>query len=279
MIGYAGCLIQALCPLYDYGHTLDVLKITGPAGCGKTQLCLQLSIIAALPIESGGLNTNVLYLDSESTFSATRLLEIAANRFPEHLTGENSMNTLSKRILVYTINNYDSLTASLDKIEETLIRGKVGLIVLDSVASVIRAEFHGDDSVKLSTGVSRLAATLKYLADTFRIPVIVTNQITHASVPYQDILHDPTLSEGQESLQATAALGLTWSHSVNIRIILQYWREDVKTFTIAKSPYTANVTYPYTIKREGIVIETDLQGMTVYYVCNTIYLFVFSVVL
>ena len=62
---------------------------------------------------------------------------------------------------------------SLDKMEETLIRGRIGLIVLDSVASVIRAEFHGDgeDSSKLSTGLSRIAATLKYLADAFRIPV------------------------------------------------------------------------------------------------------------
>ena len=33
---------------------------------------------------------------------------------------------------------------SLDKMEQTLIRVRIGLIVLDSVASVIRAEFHGD---------------------------------------------------------------------------------------------------------------------------------------
>ena len=57
--------------------------------------------------------------------------------------------------------------------EDTLIRGRIGLIVLDSVASVIRAEFHGEGegASKLSSGLSRIAATLKYLADTFRIPV------------------------------------------------------------------------------------------------------------
>ena len=57
--------------------------------------------------------------------------------------------------------------------EETLIRDRIGLIVLDSVASVIRAEFHGDSEEysKLSSGLSRVAAALKYLADTFRIPV------------------------------------------------------------------------------------------------------------
>ena len=58
--------------------------------------------------------------------------------------------------------------------EERLIRDKVGLIVLDSVASVIRAEFHGggeEESGKLSAALTQLAATLKFIADTFKIPV------------------------------------------------------------------------------------------------------------
>ena len=61
----------------------------------------------------------------------------------------------------------------MENLEETIIRDKIGVIVLDSVASVIRAEFHGegDDNIKSSAGLSRLAATLMYLADTFRIPV------------------------------------------------------------------------------------------------------------
>ena len=40
-----------------------------------------------------------------------RLLEIAANRFPEYLSGQVSMNTFSERILIHHINNYDSLTS------------------------------------------------------------------------------------------------------------------------------------------------------------------------
>ena len=60
----------------------------------------------------------------------------------------------------------------------------------------------------------------------------MTNQITHASVPFEDPFYEPSLTEGQDNLQATAALGLTWAHSVNIRIILQYWREDVRTVSL-----------------------------------------------
>lgn len=48
------------------------LQITGPAGCGKTQFCIMLSILATLPLNKGGLESNVIYIDTEAAFSATR---------------------------------------------------------------------------------------------------------------------------------------------------------------------------------------------------------------
>jgi len=48
------------------------MQIAGPAGCGKTQFCIMLSVLATLPQDKGGLDANVIYIDTEAAFSATR---------------------------------------------------------------------------------------------------------------------------------------------------------------------------------------------------------------
>jgi len=56
----------------------------GPAGVGKTQLCLTLTAVAGLARSLGGLGegTGVLYFDTEGKFSAQRLVEIAQVQSP-----------------------------------------------------------------------------------------------------------------------------------------------------------------------------------------------------
>ncbi len=48
-------------------------QIAGPAGCGKTQFCIMLSMLATLPQDRGRLAASVIYIDTEAAFSATRL--------------------------------------------------------------------------------------------------------------------------------------------------------------------------------------------------------------
>ena len=58
---------------YTYSHTLpSLLQIAGPPGCGKTQFCMTLSVLATLPLAAGGCGGNVLYIDTEGAFSAKR---------------------------------------------------------------------------------------------------------------------------------------------------------------------------------------------------------------
>ena len=56
-------------PLFFF---LSVPQVVGPPGCGKTQFCMLLSVVAALPISAGGRGAHVLYIDTEAAFSAER---------------------------------------------------------------------------------------------------------------------------------------------------------------------------------------------------------------
>lgn len=57
----------------------SLTEVVGPAGVGKSQLCLTMCACAGLPEALGGLGegTGVLFLDTEQKFSPHRLQEIA----------------------------------------------------------------------------------------------------------------------------------------------------------------------------------------------------------
>ncbi|ERE74198.1 putative DNA repair protein RAD51-like protein [Cricetulus griseus] len=54
-----------------------------------------------------------------------------------------------------------------------------------------------------------------------------------------------------------AALGNSWSHCVNTRLILQYLDSERRQILIAKSPLAAFTSFIYTIKGEGLVLQVD----------------------
>ena len=70
--------------------------------------------------------------------------------------------------------NKCSYSYRLENLEEDLIKKKVKLIVIDSMASLIRKEFDshlGKNLVERTQLLSKEAALLKYIAESFKIPV------------------------------------------------------------------------------------------------------------
>ncbi|XP_021797600.1 DNA repair protein RAD51 homolog 2 isoform X2 [Papio anubis] len=254
--------------------------ITGPPGCGKTQFCIMMSILATLPTNMGGLEGAVVYIDTESAFSAERLVEIAESRFPRYFNTEEKLLLTSSKVHLYRELTCDEVLQRIESLEEEIISKGIKLVIIDSVASVVRKEFDTQLQGNLKERnkfLAREACSLKYLAEEFSIPliflsdarypsllpddwallahqgavavlvsmragrktamekhtqsfVILTNQITtHLSgaLASQADLVSPTddlsLSEGTSGSSCViAALGNTWSHSVNTRLILQY---------------------------------------------------------
>jgi len=77
-LGGGGRLPTTLCGLDEaLGGGIPMGKLTevvGPSGIGKTQFCLKLALLAALPEYCGGLDGRVVYIDTESKFSSRRWL-------------------------------------------------------------------------------------------------------------------------------------------------------------------------------------------------------------
>ncbi|XP_078452191.1 DNA repair protein RAD51 homolog 2 isoform X1 [Lampetra planeri] len=245
----------------------SITEVAGPSGCGKTQFCMMLSALATLPASLGGLDGGVIYIDTESAFSAERLVEIARSRHPEHFCTDEHVIAMTNRVHVYRELTTQSVLSRLESLEEELIAKRVRLLVLDSVASVLRKEI----DLRFLAGVaersellSHQAALLKYLAQEFSLPVVLTNQIT---TRFKGRSGSHAVNEAGEKEMSgdgyvTAALGNTWSHCVNTRLILQYLDARRRQILIAKSPLASFSGFVYSIQGSGLVLEDAADAPT-----------------
>ncbi|GAB1600694.1 DNA repair protein RAD51 homolog 2-like [Argonauta hians] len=234
----------------------SITELAGPAGCGKTQFCMMLSFLATLPVEMKGMSGSVIYIDTESTFSACRLVEIARNKYPEYFKNEEQIKNLAENVLVDFHQTCDSLINRLQELEMDIISRKVKLLVVDSIASLVRKEYGGQleyNMAERANFLTKTAAILKDISESFQIPVIITNQITtKMATPQTDIR-----AGFPNGMYTTVALGNTWSHSVNTRLIVEYVDSVLKQVMVAKSPIAPFTSFYYTIQPEGIVQEKD----------------------
>lgn len=199
-----------------------ITELVGQAGAGKTQLCKQLAASAQLPVLHGGMGGSVVYIDTEKKFSAARLVEIATARWPERFATPDAVEALTRGVVLYTPTSGAELLARLDGLEAVIIERGAKLVIVDSIAALMRSEFGREKLVERQALLGAQASKLKQLAEAFRIPIVVTNQVTMARAPENAFgVAPPPLDGGASDAQMAAALGTKWAHDVNTRLSLE----------------------------------------------------------
>ena len=213
--------------------TGSITELVGPAGAGKTQFCLTLAVAAAAPTSVGGLDSGVVFVDTEQKFSGARVAEIAANAFPSvygvssddapQIAAEKAtaLRSLTEKILVLTPSTLSETLQRLSGLEEALIDHAVRLLVVDSVAALARAEF-GTGRGQLARRqelLGQIASVLKQQAERLHMAALVTNQVTTRVRSADE--DAGAADDGGGAGSATAALGVKWAHCVNTRLVLE----------------------------------------------------------
>ena len=190
--------------------TGEITEISGEFASGKTQLCFQLSVNVQLPEEKGGLNGSVYYVDTEGSFSPTRVAQIA------ELNGLTPKEFL-KNIAVERTYNSDHLMYLILNVEKIIKERNVKLFIIDSIASHFRAEYIGDEKlVARQQAIMKLAETLKKIVETYELAVVVTNQVI------------ATFDESLFDKSPHPALGFAWAHRPHQRILLRKGRGQAR---------------------------------------------------
>jgi RAD51-like protein 1 len=249
----------------------SVTEVVGPAGAGKTQLCLAACAAAcAGSLSAGG---TALYIDSEHKFSGERLAQLAAARFPGAFGAPAAAAALLERVLVRRVGSSEELTELLENLQSAVIDFRVELIVLDSITAAARGAGGGAANGGAAAGerqraLGRQASRLKFLAESFSIPVLVVNQV---AATFGGGGGGGGFASGGDG--ATAALGAAWAHAVNTRLVMAAARapdrRPLRTLTVAKSPSAPETSLAYEVTAagpvwlEGVAVPAPAAGAVV----------------
>ncbi len=152
---------EVLDGLLDGGWEKDIINtIYGPAGSGKTLLCL----IAAVNIALSG--KKVVYVDTEGGFSVERLKQVAVD-----------YEKVLENIVFLRPVNFKEQKNAFEKLKD-LVNDKVGLVVVDTVSMLYRLEMgKTDDVYDINKELGQQLGFLNEIARKKNIPVLITNQV------------------------------------------------------------------------------------------------------
>ena len=145
--------------LLEGGYERDVLTtIYGPAGSGKTNLCL-----VCLASHAG---KKIVYIDTEGSFSVSRLKQLT-----------DDYEKVLDNVIVLKPTDFDEQRKVFEKLK-SIVSNKVGLIIVDSIAMLYRLEVgKTKEAQKVNRELGVQLATLIQVSRKHKIPVLLTNQV------------------------------------------------------------------------------------------------------
>jgi DNA repair protein RadA len=214
-------------------ETQAITEFIGEFGTGKTQLCMKCCIMTQLPLQQGGLNGKVLFLDSEGTFSPQRIHQIAQAMSIDP-------DKVLEGVFVARTYNSDHQILTIDHAFKLCKEENIKLIVVDSVLSHFRSEYIGREN--LSERQQKLNAHLHKLtriAQALNLAVILTNQV---QANPQAFFGDPIRPAGGNIL----------AHASTHRIMLKKASSNLRCARIIDSPCLPESETYFAITEKGI---------------------------
>jgi len=192
----------------DGGYESDIITtLYGPAGSGKTNLCL----LAAANLAKQG--KKVIFIDTEASFSADRLKQIADE-------------SVMKNIFLLKATKFYEQVQIFNKLLAR-VNNNIGLIIVDSMVMLYRLEIsiakadEREGTVKiLNMAMAKQLRILTEIARKKDIPVMITDQV------YSDFLSNERVQELKEK-----GIDINEEKAKNVRMVggdlLKYWSKCI----------------------------------------------------
>ncbi|MDO8517098.1 MAG: DNA repair and recombination protein RadB [Nanoarchaeota archaeon] len=163
------------------GYETDIITtIYGPAGCGKTNLCM---MVVASQAKKGN---KIIYIDTEGGFSIERMKQLLEKNNEE-------LEKVLQNILLLKPISFAEQEEAFETLLKNVKKGDVSLIIVDSMVMLYRLELgdaiqSGEDE-KIKEVNRKLAYQLRELNEIARrqsIPIIITNQVYSEFISSKD---------------------------------------------------------------------------------------------
>ena len=120
----------------------SIVEFFGPARGGKTQWVSQLAVTAQLPLEKGGLEGRVLWLDTESSFKPW---VIRSQAIRHGLDPDITLANIGRAEVVLS----GQITEIFESIPQMVAEQDYKIIIIDSFTGLFRAEYTGLESLRI----------------------------------------------------------------------------------------------------------------------------------
>ena len=147
------------------GYEKDIITtVYGPAGSGKTVLC----ILCAINVARG--NKKVVYVDCEGGFSPERLKQICSHINQDY-------KKMLDNIIFLKPTSFAEQKKSFEKLK-SVVNDKIGLIIVDTIAMLYRLELGKNEDIhEINIELSKQISYLTEIARKKNIPVLIANQV------------------------------------------------------------------------------------------------------
>jgi len=225
---------KALDELMNGGlESQSIVEFFGEFGSSKTQLCFQLAVNATLPEEKGGLDSDVIIIDSENTFRPERIIQMS------NYLGVDP-DAVLRRIHVARAFNSQHQILLVDKALELAQETKVRLMIVDSLTSHFRAEYVGRGALAERQQIlNRHMHDLLNFSTLNNAVIVVTNQV---SAKPDAFFGDPTRPIG----------GNIVGHTATFRLYLRKGKAGKRIARLIDSPNLPEGEAVFMITEDGI---------------------------
>lgn len=215
-------------------ETQAITEAYGQFASGKSQLGFQLAVGVQLPKEKGGLGKKCLFIDTENTFSPTRIVSIAKSM---GLDPEKAL----KNIFVARAFNSEHQIFLIEKASEMIEEKNIGLIIIDSLTSHFRADYVGrGELARRQQKLNKHLHTLQRLADGHNLAIYITNQV----MARPDMLFgDPTTPVG----------GHVLAHQATYRLYLRKGRAGTRVCKLMDAANLPEAECIFKITENGLI--------------------------
>ncbi|MEK6923209.1 MAG: DNA repair and recombination protein RadA [Nanoarchaeota archaeon] len=216
-------------------ETRGLSEFFGEFGSSKSQIGFQLCVNVQQPEDKGGLNSEVVFIDTEGTFRPERITQMADAK------GMDATAVL-KKIHVARALSSDHQMLLVEKIDDLIQKeGKnIKLVVVDSLTSLFRSEYAGRGTLAdRQQKINKHLRALQRLADKFNLAVYMTNQV----------MANPAIFFGNPT---TAIGGHIIGHASTYRVFLRKSKGGKRIARMIDSPHLPEGEAVFQVSNNGI---------------------------
>lgn len=222
-------------------ETGSITEIFGEFRTGKTQLCHTLAVTSQLPMENGGAEGKVLYIDTEGTFRPERCVTIA-DRF-----GLSPQDVLDN-ICYARAYNTDHQMRLIDEATRMMTESRHALVIVDSATALFRTDFSGRGELSArQIKLGQFLRSLLGLCDSFGVAVVITNQVVAQ-------VDGSAMFSGNNKKPIG---GNIIAHASTTRLYLRKGRGNARICKIYDSPSIPEAEAQFQIHETGICDNAD----------------------